>query len=1096
MIGITKTAVKRPIAIIVLVAGLIIFGLSSILNMSLQLIPDMEMPMLIIQTVYPQAGPEDVEKLVTKKIEDTCGTISGLDQVMSRSMENVSLVILSFDYGTDIDDAYMDVQSAVGRIKGDLPEKANDPIIIEMDINAAPVMQLSVTNKNGADCLGFVNDTLTPEIEKISSVAQVETAGGQKSYISVQLIPEKLTQYGLNLNSVAQTVGSANFTMPAGSKEYGRYDVAMTTQAEYKTPDEIGTIPITTSTGNLIHLSDIAIVHYAKDDVASMSRYDGTDNIGVSITKEQSASAVTVSKEVKYLIKDFESEYPDYDIAISYDSSDTIIASLLSIFKTLVLGVVLTMLVLFVFFGDFKGSLIVGSSMPISLLMTLLVMSFAGFSLNMMTMGALVIAIGMMVDNSIVVIEMCFREKENKDSFADAAVSATGIVMNSIIASTLTTVVVYLPLALMKSLSGQMFGQLGYTIVFALIASLISAITIVPLCFAVYKPVEKKKSIVNDLLDSFSAKYANVLSKLLKKKKTTFLAAVIILGISVYLIQFINVDLMSETDEGQVTISVDFRPGTKVEYVDEKMREIEAFVKNYDYIGNYSTEVDNAKGTVNAYVAKGNSKKVVDIIDEWTEATKDYADNCDVSVSAGSSMGGSMGGSGNAYTVTYESTDLEILKSAANDIKDVIGNVDGVISVSTSFGDASSKAEIKVDPIKAVANNLTPSMVGGSIYSIMQGSEAFETTINGNEYKVKVEYPKDEYKTVNDVYEMTLTNAVGKEVPLQDVADIVYTDAPQTIAKSRGLYTVDFNASMLSENKYDVQKAIEKALEEHKLPAHVEKTVSTRTRMINKELGAIGGAIITAIILVYMVMAIEFEDLRYSGVVMVCIPFAVIGSVVFLLVTGNTFNMTSMLGFMMLVGIVVNNGILYVDTTNQYRKSGMHTEDALVATGVSRIRPILMTTLTTILSMVPMALGIGKNGTVMQSMALVICGGLLASTVLTLIMLPVFYMIIHKRSVQKINKRKERAAAATVEKADSKELVIEDVTGDESLNKSSKEPEGSSSKNAENASSKKSESYKKENKPAKTEDTKQPAKDIKLTNNNGEMVELKPGDDK
>ncbi len=1013
MIGITKTAVKRPIAVIVLIAGLVIFGLSSILNMSLQLIPDMEMPMIVIQTIYPQAGPEDVEKLVTKKIEDACGTISGLDQTMSRSRENVSLVILSFDYGTDVDDAYMDVQSAVGRIKNDLPDKANDPILFEMDINAAPVMQLSVTNKSGADCLGFVEDTLTKELEKISSVAQVEASGGQKSYISIQLIPEKLVQYGLSLTTVAQTVGSANFTLPAGSKENGRYNIDMTTQAEYKTPEQIGTIPITTATGNLIHLSDIAVVHYAKADKTSVSRYNSSDNVGISITKEQSSSAVTVSREVKSVIKEMEEEYPEYNIAIPYDSSETIISSLKTIFETLLLGIVLTMFVLFIFFGDLKGSFIVGSSMPVSLLMTLLLMSFMGFSLNMMTMGALVIAIGMMVDNSIVVIEMCFREREQNESFADAAVNATGIVLNSIIASTLTTVVVYLPLSMMKSLSGQMFGQLGYTIVFALCASLVSAITIVPLCFAVYKPTEKKESAVNSFLDKFSEKYAGVLSKLLRKKKTTFFVAVLILGISVYLIQFVNVDLMSQTDEGQVSITVNFRPGTKVEYVDEKIKQIESFVSGYDYIGDYSTTVNDTTGTVNAYVAKGNSKKVVNIIDEWTEAITAYEDSCDISVSAGSSMGGSMGGSSNGYTVTYSSTNLETLKGATNEILDVIRNVDGVISVSTSFGDTSSKAEIIVDPVKAVANNLTPSMVGGTIYSIMQGSEVYETTINQNDYKVKVEYPKDAYETVNDVYEMTVTNAVGKDVPLQDVADIVYTDAPQTIVKTDSIYTVDFNASMLSENKYDIQKAIDKALLEHQMPAHVEKITSARTKMMNRELGAIGKAIITAIILVYMVMAIEFEDLRYSGVVMVCIPFAVIGSVLFLLLTGNTFNMTSMLGFMMLVGIVVNNGILYVDTTNQYRREGMHTEDALVATGVSRIRPILMTTLTTILSMVPMALGIGKNGAVMQSMALVICGGLLTSTVLTLIMLPVFYMIIHKRSVNRINKRKEKEAEVT-----------------------------------------------------------------------------------
>ena len=996
MLSLTKTVLKRPIAVIVLIGGMLIFGISSILSMPLKLIPDMQMPMLLVQIVYPQAGPEEVERLVSKEIEDACGTISGLDTITSYSRENVSMVLLQFDYGTNLDESYTDVQSAVNRAKSSMPDTIRDPIIMEMDVNAQPVIELAINSLNGEDVSSFATEVFQPELEKIGSVAQVEVAGGDKSYISIELIPEKLTQYGLALSSVAQTVGGANVILPAGTKEYGNYNIDISTRTEFKTPEQLATIPITTATGNIIHLSDIAYVHYEMEEGTSLSRYNGASNVSVSITKEQSASAVSVSRDVKEVIDELHAMYPDYEVVIQYDSADAILSSIKSIFETLVFGVLITMFVLFLFFGDLKGSFIVGSSMPVSLLITFILMSFMGFSLNIVTMGALVIAIGMMVDNSIVVIEMCFREKENHEDFGDAALAACKIVTNSVIASTITTVVVYLPLSVMKGLVGQIFGQLGFTIVFALCASLVSAVTLVPLCFKFYKPVEKENAPINHLLERVSKWYKKVISKLLNKKKLTAFLALVIFGVSIYLIQFVHTELMPSTDEGLITIDVTFRPGTRKEVVDEKIKQLEEYVSRFDYIEGYSANSRVASGSVNAYVDGDSKVKTDDIIDEWMDDIMSYADNCDIGISS-SSTSDILGGS-NTYDVTYESTELDALKDTVNEIGDIMLSVNGVSSVSSSLGNISSKAEIHVDPIRAAANGLTPQMVGGTIYSATNGTDVFDVSINNKDYNVKVEYPKDEYKTVSDVYGMTITNMQGKAVPLRDIADIVYTDAPQTITRSNGRYTVTLTAAMKSSDKFTAQDGIEEKLKDYIPPANAYKAQSMMNKIMTEEFSALGVAIATAIILVYMVMAIEFENLIYSGLVMFCIPFAIIGSIVFLLATGQTFSMTSLLGFMMLVGIVVNNGILFVDYANQLREDGMPVEDALVETGASRLRPILMTTLTTIISMLPFVLGIGKNTETMQGMALVICGGLIASTILTLLMLPVFYLIIDRMS--------------------------------------------------------------------------------------------------
>lgn len=1010
MLSLTKTVLRRPVAVIVLIAGMLIFGISSIVSMPLKLIPDMQMPMLLVQIVYPQAGPEEVERLVSKEVEEACGTISGLDTITSYSSENASMVLLQFEYGTDLDESYTDVQSAVNRAKASMPETIRDPIIMEMDVNAQPVIELAVNSLNGDDVSSYVTDILQPELEKIGSVAQVEVAGGDESYISIQLISEKLSQYGLSLSQVATAVGGANSVLPAGTKEYGNYNVDVTTKTEYKTPEEIATIPITLPTGGIIHLSDVAYVHYALKEGSSFSRYNGADNVSVSITKEQSASAVTVSKEVMKTLDELKTMYPAYEVVTQYDSADAILSSIKSIFETLIFGVFITMFVLFLFFGDFKGSLIVGSSMPVSLLITFILMSFMGFSLNIVTMGALVIAIGMMVDNSIVVIEMCFRKKEEFEDFSDAAFEACKVVMNSVIASTITTVVVYLPLSVMKGLVGQIFGQLGFTIVFALCASLVSAVTLVPLCFKFYKPVEKQDAPINHLLEKVSNGYRRVISRLLNKKKLTAFLALVIFGVSIYLIQFVHTELMPATDEGLININVTFRPGTKKEVVDEKINQLEQFVGSYDYIEGYSASSSTASGRVNAYVDSESKLTTNEIVDEWIDDVMSYADNCEISISS-SSESNALGGS-NTYDITYESTDLSVLKDTVNEIGDIMMSVNGVSSVSSSFGNMSTKAEIHIDPIKAAANGLTPQVVGGSIYSATNGSEVFDVSIDNKDYKVKVEYPKEEYKTVNDIYGMSLTNMQGMTVPLSDIADIVYTDAPQTIMRTDGRYTVTLTASMKSSEKFKAQDEIEEKLESFYPPENVYKADSMMNKIMTEEFTSLGYAIATAIILVYMVMAIEFENLIYSGLVMFCIPFAIIGSIVFLLVTGQTFSMTSLLGFMMLVGIVVNNGILFVDYTNQLREEGMPIDEALVETGASRLRPILMTTLTTIISMLPFVLGIGKNTETMQGMALVICGGLLASTILTLIMLPVFYLVIanisDSRKEKRLNRRRKK----------------------------------------------------------------------------------------
>ncbi|MDD3205183.1 MAG: efflux RND transporter permease subunit [Lachnospiraceae bacterium] len=1005
----TKTVLNRPIAAIVCVVALIIFGFTSVTGMSLQLIPDMNMPMMIVYTVYPQAGPEDVERLVTEKIEDACATVSGLDTTQSQSLDNMSTVIFQFDYGTNMDSTYTDMQEAVDRVKADLPDGVQAPVIMELDMNASDSMTISIDTDTDTDLLNEVNKNIEPELKKVSDVADITVSGGEEKYISIQLYPEYVAQYGLDISSIATAITSVNFTMPAGSADYGNQSLNLSSEVRYEDIPQLEQVPITTSSGQVIHLSDVANVHYATKEADSLSRYNGNNNVSIGISKKQSSSAVTLSNKVQKTITSLEEEYPDLNIKVVYDASETIISSLESIAQTLLLAILLSMAVLFLFFGDMKASLIVGSSMPVSVLLTFIMMHFLGFSLNMVTMGALVIGIGMMVDNAIVVIEMCFRKHDEGLDFKQAAYEGTKVVTNSIIASTITSVVVYLPMAGMEGISGQMFGQLGYTIVFALLASLVSAVTLIPLCFSVYKPKEKKGSPVSKFLVKVSESYGKLLSKVLHKKKIVSLFALILFVLSVFLAQFVRTELMASTDEGQVSVAISYRPGLKLENMDAIAKKVEQFVAESPEIENYSTSISQsgasmmgsgAQGTISAYVKSESKFSTAEIVDQWNQELVGFDNNCTINVTSASSMGMSAMSGGTTKEIVVKGTDLDDLKIASKQVEESMKGISGVLNIEADMSDTSSKAEVVIDPIRARSKGFTAQQVANLMYINMTGTDAMDVTIDNRDYTVTVEYPTDRYENMNDVSGMTFTNTNGVAVPLTEIADIVYTDTPQTISREDGQFQTSIKATLTAAEQYTAGDEIQKRAEALIFPETAELGTNSMDEMMAEEFGALGMAIVTAIFLIFMVMAIQFESIRYSLLVMFCIPFSLIGSIALLLISRGKISMTSLMGFLMLVGIVVNNGILFVDTTNLNRKT-MRTEDALIDAGKSRLRPILMTTLTTILSMIPMALGWGDNAAIMQGMSLVIIGGLTASTILTLILLPTFYMIIHNKSKEK-----------------------------------------------------------------------------------------------
>lgn len=408
--GLTKKVLQRPVTTVLVVLCLIVFGLSSIFSSRLELTPEMEMPMLVVNAIYPGASPDDVEELVTKLIEDEVGTLSGVDSVTSMSAENYAIVLMQYDYGQDMDKAYDDLKKKLDGLVNDFPADVQTPTIIEMDINDTPSMVLAVNNDQADNLYDYVNDSVVPELEKLTSVASVDVSGGQKAYIKVELIPEKLSQYHLNMNSIAGVVGSADFSMPAGSTIVGGKELAVTSGVDFDTVELLKKIPITLGNGNIIYLEDVANVYSTLEKKDSIGRYNGKDTMALSIKKNQDSSDMEVSKDVTKVLNRLKTRDTNLEVVVVNDYSDTISSSLRSVFQTMIMAVVVAMFIIWLFFGDIKASLIVGTSIPVSILAALILMRAMGFSLNVITMSSLVLGVGMMVDNSIVVLESCFRK--------------------------------------------------------------------------------------------------------------------------------------------------------------------------------------------------------------------------------------------------------------------------------------------------------------------------------------------------------------------------------------------------------------------------------------------------------------------------------------------------------------------------------------------------------------------------------------------------------------------------------------------------------------------------------------------------------------
>ena len=1005
MFSLPNFAVKRPVCILVCVLALFLFGTGSILGMPIESTPEMDMPMMIVMTRYSGASPDEVDQAVTKRVESALSAVGGIESISSTSSAGSSRVMLQFSYNDDMDAKYQDISSAVSRIN--LPDDASDPTVIKMstaNMNNS-VMRLSITSDGDTGSItDYIEEHIVPEIEKLEGVGEVSVRGGRNKYISVELIEDRLNQYGLSMSDVSKAIANAEFEVTVGTANRGDVELSLVGSAEYDTYQALSDIPISLKSGDILHVSDVANVYMAEQERSSYSRQNGAENISISVNKEQSANTIQLCNKIAALVDELNADGSlGLNIRISSNSGQTIMDNIQNVVTSLVMGLVIAIVVLFFFFGEWRASLIVGLSMPISVLSALVIMSAFNMTINMMSLGGLVVGIGMMVDNSIVVMESCFRARNETRSFKESVAAGANLVAGSVIASTATTIVVFLPISLMDGMAGQLFKDTGFTIVFSITASLISALTLVPLLFVRMRPVEKMGSLSNRLLKFIDKYYNRLLRKAVNARKIVVLVAVACLTAAGLMFTQIKMEMMPSMDRGDVSLSVQTKSGLSLEATNAIMTEIEDIIRQESDVASYSLNVgggggmgggSSAGGSISISLKKDRGASTDDFVNGIREKTA-HIQNCSITTTAESAM--SFGSSTNV-AIDLVGTDYGALKTAAATVREQLALMDGITATGSSVSDGDPRAKLVVDPILACAVGMTPYSVLGSASNKIAGVTAMQYQQGDTTYSVRVEFPSGRYKNLSDLYGLMIDTPSGGQIAVTDIAQVVYEEGPTAISREDGDYIVTVTGTPVSGADITAMttQAVA-AMQTLELPAGVTLRAGGNMNRMRTEFTAIGYALLTAVFLVFAVMAIQFESLAFSLVVMISIPFSLTGAFFGLAVTGNSISMTSLIGLVMLVGIVVNNAIVLIDFANILRaQQGMEVREAIVLAGRTRMRPILMSTLTTVMSLLPMALGLGGRVEMMQGMAVVVIGGLSLSAALTLVLIPTFYLMFDK----------------------------------------------------------------------------------------------------
>lgn len=1024
-------SVSRPVTILMLFIGLILIGLISFQNLGLDLLPDLSFPMSAIIVSYSGVAPQEIENMITIPLEEAVATIRGVKNINSYSREGSSVVLMEFNWGTDMDVSALNIREKIDQVKGFLPDDASDPIVIKFDPSLMPILVLGMDSeeKDLEKLQEYAEDIIKPRLERLEEVASVSINGGLDREILVSIDNEKLRSSQLSFSQVTAALAGENVNLPAGTLKEGTINFLIRTLGRFESIQDIEKILISNIRGNKIYLGDIAKVEDTFKERNSITYVNGKPGIMMSLQKESGKNTVTVAKRIFKELEAIQKLLPD-DISITpvFDSSDFIKKTISQVGWVALYGAVLAVFVLLFFLGNLSSTLIISFAIPISLIFTFSLLYFSNLTLNMMTLGGLALGIGMMVDNSIVVLENIFRYRELGTDIKKSACLGASEVGPAISASTFTTIAVFLPIVYVQGIASELFRPMGYTITFSLLTSLLVALTLVPMLSSKilhFKVKDNSQSVSKENLVKNSLKqggrifnftreeYVRLITWSLRHRGIVFILAVIIFVGSIMLVPFVGTEFIPSSDQGQFNINITLPTGTNLETTREVVREVEKIISEIPEIKSMLTTAGEGSGGMGFSTEGGNSgtiminlvdqnkreRNMAQIINELRQKIGTYPDAQIKFSEQGFSFS-----SGSDLEVKISGDSLDELENIANRILILLAEVEGVYDLKSSVEDVRPELHVNIDREKANLYGLTTAQIASTVHDALLGRVVSIYQEKGKQIDIRIRLEEEDRNSIEEVENILISSSAGLQIPLKEIAEVTVDSGPKGIDRKNQQRVVNVSANIsdrfLSKVIQDAQQQLDKLV----LPEDYHYEFVGENREMQESFKELALALALSIILVYMIIAAQFESLLMPLAVMFSVPFSLIGVILALLLADKSLNVLSFIGIIMLVGIVVNNSIVLIDYINKLRQKGMERKEAIILGGKTRLRPILMTMFTTVLALVPMALGVGEGSELRAPMAITIIGGLTSSTFLSLIIVPIFYTFLDDLS-QKIIKR-------------------------------------------------------------------------------------------
>ncbi len=1027
-----ELSVKRPIAVTMAILIFVVLGLYSLSMLPLDSMPEMDLKMAVVMTNYQNVGSEEIESLITEPIEESIASVSGLDTIQSQSMEGMSLVMAQFTNNTDIDEAVSTIENNIDMISAMLPEDASEPTVLKLDMGSMASMMMSVSYE-GYDIVQtkqFVENTVEPKIKSAGGVASVNISGGQDKVIEIEAEPEKLQGYNMSFQDIITAIAAQNTNLPAGNTKSGNKDLSVRMMGEFDKISDIGLVPLTTSQGQIIYIKDIADVKSTYSEEQTISRINGENSISISVSSESDANTVDVVNAVISTLEEIKRQNPKFNYNITMEQASYIEESIASVAQSAIIGGLLAVLILFLFLGNARNALVIGVSMPISIITTFIGMYLSKMTLNIVSLGGLALGIGMLVDNSVVVLENIFRRRKTYgDDSKTGAIKGTGEVIGAVVASVLTTCIVYVPILFIDNIMAVMFKQLAFTIVFSQTASLLTTMIIVPMLSSKINDIEEKNKAFGFILTPFDkimnffySAYEKSLRYVLSHTKMFVSGVLAVFVLSMVVLSSLGMTLMPSGDEGTIQISCELPEGTELKDTDEIISGIEEKVKKLNDIQTISSTIGSGglMGTLGATSSNQGSVMVTlkenrkASTDETVQKIRESLSDISGAVILVEASNQSMQMSSDEVSFQFTSSDDEALLDYVLEAEKILSNIDGVAQTESSVADTKKEVRIKLDTSRAARYGINTAYASNLVKYALDGARASKYTENGSEYDIRVVYPSNYVKNYEELKKMQIKSPVGQWITLSDIADVYVENGQTTLTRVDQKRVVTLTGKIYGTDLATVNSEFNNTLSlELGAVDGISRQSSGAYEMMIDAMKSLVTAILLGILLMYLVMAAQFENLVQPFIILCTLPLAIIGVVLGLVVAQTPLSVISCIGILMLTGIIVNNAIVLIEFINQQKKE--HPEmpriQQLVNAGLIRMRPILMTSLTSILGFIPMALNNKGGGVMMQPLAVALVGGLAVGTLLTLYVIPVVYSIVDRRLEKRAAKKRSKSLA-------------------------------------------------------------------------------------